>query len=185
MTGRNKFMLGAITGASALLAAIPFVVQMSSAASGGAVVSATTQQFDTDTEVPDAQEAAVDPSQAKITKDVAEQTALQAHPGQVRETKLESDDGPLVYSVMILNDIQQYEVRVDAVSGKVLSNKLDEADYHNDENKGEVDSNDNGAEVKDASGQGDAAETNEKDGQNDPNEQEDSGATQSSTASQH
>ena len=71
-------------------------------------------------------------AKAKITTDTAVQTALQAHPGQLRETKLETDDGPLVYSVMILNGIKQYEVRVDAMSGKVLSDKLDEADYHND-----------------------------------------------------
>ena len=68
----------------------------------------------------------------KITTDTAVQTALQAHPGQLRETKLETDDGPLVYSVMILDGIKQYEVRVDAISGKILSDKLDEADYHND-----------------------------------------------------
>ena len=74
---------------------------------------------------------------AKITADTAVKTALQAHPGQLRETKLETDDGPLVYSVMILNGIKQYEVRVDAISGKILSNKFDEADYHNDLNEKE------------------------------------------------
>ena len=78
-------------------------------------------------------------AKAKITTDTAVQIALQAHPGQLRETKLETDDGPLVYSVMILDGIKQYEVRVDAMSGEVLSDKLDEADYHNDVN--EKDSN--------------------------------------------
>lgn len=86
-------------------------------------------------DVQDEQETPVDPSLAKITAGTAEQTALKAHPGQLRETKLETDDGPLVYSVMILSGIKQYEVRVDAVSGKVLSEKLDEADYHNDMNE--------------------------------------------------
>ena len=79
-------------------------------------------------------------AKAKITADTAVQTALQTHPGQLRETKLETDDGPLVYSVMILNGIKQYEVRVDAISGKILSDKLDEADYRNDLN--EKDGND-------------------------------------------
>ena len=79
-------------------------------------------------------------AKAKISSDTAVQTALQVHPGKLRETKLENDDGPLVYSVMILNGIKQYEVRVDAMSGKVLSDKLDEADYHNDLN--EKDGND-------------------------------------------
>ena len=79
-------------------------------------------------------------TKAKISADTAVKTALQAHPGQLRETKLENDDGPIVYSVMILNGIKQYEVRVDAISGKVLSDELDEADYHNDLN----DKDDNG-----------------------------------------
>ena len=79
---------------------------------------------------------------AKITTDTAVQTALQARSGQLRETKLETDDGPLVYSVMILNGIKQYEVRVDAISGKILSDKLDEADYRNDLNEHEKNGND-------------------------------------------
>ena len=74
-------------------------------------------------------------NKSKITTDTAVQTALQARSGKLRETKLETDDGPLVYSVMILEGIKQYEVRVDAMSGKVLSDKLDEADYHNDLNE--------------------------------------------------
>ena len=79
---------------------------------------------------------------AKITTDTAVQTALQARSGQLRETKLETDDGPLVYSVMILDGIKQYEVRVDAISGKILSDKLDEADYRNDLNEYEKNGND-------------------------------------------
>ena len=81
-------------------------------------------------------------AKAKITTDTAVQTALQARSGQLRETKLEADDGPLVYSVMILDGIKQYEVRVDAISGKILSDKLDEADYRNDLNENEEDGND-------------------------------------------
>ena len=81
-------------------------------------------------------------AKAKITTDTAVQTALQARSGQLRETKLENDDGPLVYSVMILGGIKQYEVRVDAISGKILSNKLDEADYRNDLNEHEKNGND-------------------------------------------
>ena len=80
-------------------------------------------------------------AKARITADTAVQTALQAHPGQLREAKLEIDDGPLVYSVMILNGIKQYEVRVDAISGKILSDKLDEADYRHDLNENEKDGN--------------------------------------------
>ena len=76
-------------------------------------------------------------TKAKITADNAVQIALEAHPGQLRETKLETDDGPLVHSVMILNGVKQYEVRVDAGSGKILSDKLDEVDYHNDLNEKE------------------------------------------------
>ena len=40
---------------------------------------------------------------------------------------------------MILDGIKLYEVRVDAISGTVLSDKLDEADYHDDLNESEKD----------------------------------------------
>ncbi len=190
MTGKNKFTLGAIAGASALIVAIPLIAQMSSAASSApstASVSSTTTSSvgtkvaDTDKEVPDAQEAAVDPSQAKISADVAAQTATQAQPGTVHENKLDNEHGNLAYKVEITNAGKEYDVLVDAVSGKVIKNWEDgqggPGRGHDDANE----PNDNGAEVKDAPGQGDANETNDK---ADPNEQEDSGTTQGSTASQ-
>ena len=63
-------------------------------------------------------------AKAKISADTAVQTALQARSGQLRETKLETDDGPLVYSVMILDGIKQYEVRLTQLAGTGLESGL-------------------------------------------------------------
>jgi len=76
-------------------------------------------------------------SQAKITSDVAVQTALARVPGgQVREGELEKEHGLLVYSfdVLVPNREGVDEVQVDAKSGKVVSVKhesaADEAKEH-------------------------------------------------------
>ncbi len=138
---KNKGYLGLLGIPIALLGVVGSVAfaQTNTPQSPSSVQSA--QQAPADKEVADRDEQANTPElevKAKITADTAVQTALKAHPGQLRETKLETDDGPLVYSVMILNGVKQYEVRVDAASGAILSNQLDEADYHNDLNEQET-----------------------------------------------
>lgn len=132
---KKTFTLGAIAGASALIVAVPLFAQLSSAASGvstsTAPSSVTTQPSSTvvsrpaDKEVPDAQEAPVDPSQAKISADAAAQTALQAQPGTVHENKLDNEHGSLSYKVEIANAGKEYDVLVDAVTGKVIKSWKD------------------------------------------------------------
>jgi hypothetical protein len=69
-------------------------------------------------------------SQAKITSEVAVQTALARVPGgQIREGELEREHGKLVYSfdVNVPNREGVDEVQVDARSGKVVSVKHESA----------------------------------------------------------
>ena len=125
MKNKNKGYLGLLGIPLAALGIVGSVALAQTSTSQSTPTPLQTEQMNT----PELQ------AKAKISADTAMQTALQTHSGQLHETKLENDDGPLVYSVMILNGIKQYEVRVDAMSGKVLSDKLDEADYHNDLNE--------------------------------------------------
>ncbi len=175
-----------VAGATALIAAIPFVVQMSNAASStpattstSSVTSQPSTATDTDKEVPDAQEAATNASLAKITADVAAQTALQAQPGQVHENKLDNEGGSLAYKIEITNAGKEYDVLVDAVSGKVIKNWEDGqgGPHHGDANEAD----EHGTEVKDAS---DANEANEKPGQTDQNEQEDAPTSAATSSAQ-
>lgn len=72
---------------------------------------------------------------AKIDEAAAERTALDAAPGTVHETELEtSDNGYLVYDIEIAGkDGKEHEVTVDAGNGKVLHQDLeDEADEPDD-----------------------------------------------------
>lgn len=177
---KNKFLLGTIVGASTLIVAVPLFAQLSNAASSGSstipsqtaptqqVSSADTKDVAPDKEVPDAQEAAVDQSQAKISADVAAQTATQAQPGTVHENKLDNEHGNLAYKVEITNAGKEYDVLVDAVTGKVIKNWEDGQGGSRDGQEGK-DAN----EVKDANEKGDANEANDKNGQGDQNEQED------------
>jgi uncharacterized membrane protein YkoI len=154
---KNKFLLGAVVGVSALVASVPFLVQLSSAASASSTAAMThtssvTNANDTDKEVPDAEEAALNASQAKITAEIAAQTAMQAQPGTVHENKLDNERGSLVYKVEITNAGKEYDVLVDATNGKVIKNWED------------------GNDVNDVKGQDDANEVND---QANPNEKED------------
>jgi uncharacterized membrane protein YkoI len=161
---KNKFLLGAVVGVSALVASVPFLVQLSSAASASSTAAMThtssvTNANDTDKEVPDAEEAALNASQAKITAEIAAQTAMQAQPGTVHENKLDNERGSLVYKVEITNAGKEYDVLVDATNGKVIKNWEDGngGPYHG------KDAND----VNDVKGQDDANEVND---QANPNE---------------
>jgi uncharacterized membrane protein YkoI len=174
MAGKTKFIVGAVAGASALLAAVPFLAQMSNAASSGSSVSSVTVQQKADApdaEVPDAQEAAAAAAQAKITADTAAATALQAQPGQVKGSTLDSENGTVAYKVEISNAGKDYDVLVDAVSGKVLSSHEDGKDgngHHDDANEAD----EHGTEVNDGPDQANANEAAEAPGQSDQNEQE-------------
>jgi hypothetical protein len=83
---------------------------------------------------------------AKITPEVATRNALAAVPGsagdkKVEETELEVENGFLVYSVEIrVNGHKgEYEVIVDASSGKVLAHEIEEDDDDEDDDEDDDD----------------------------------------------
>jgi uncharacterized membrane protein YkoI len=81
---------------------------------------------------------------AKVDQAAAEQAALEAVPGTVHETELEtSDNGYVVYDIEIAGeDGKNHEVKVDAGNGEILHQDLED----------EVDESDAG-EVEDDSGE--------------------------------
>jgi uncharacterized membrane protein YkoI len=87
---------------------------------------------------------------AKIDEAAAEQAALDAAPGTVHETELEtSDNGYLVYDIEIAGkDGKGHEVTVDAGDGKVLHQELDDEADEPDE-RGDTEAADNGPDDKD------------------------------------
>lgn len=56
----------------------------------------------------------------KVSMVQAEGIALKEVPGRVRRIELETDDGVLLYEIIICQGRTKKEVRVDAVSGKIL-----------------------------------------------------------------
>ncbi|MFE4705198.1 PepSY domain-containing protein [Peribacillus simplex] len=63
---------------------------------------------------------------AKISSDQAEKIALKAVDGQVTDAELDSENGTLVYELEIKQGQKEYDVVVDATTGKVLKNQLDD-----------------------------------------------------------
>ncbi len=63
--------------------------------------------------------------QAKITMDAAKATALAAAPGKVKSGEIEKEKGKLIYSFDILSKGKLHEVNVDAMTGKVIENKIE------------------------------------------------------------
>ena len=86
---------------------------------------------------------------AKIDETAAEQAALDAAPGTVHETELEtSDNGYLVYDIEIAGkDGKGHEVTVDAGDGKVLHQELDDEADESD-GRGDTEAADNGPDDK-------------------------------------
>ena len=79
---------------------------------------------------------------AKVDQAAAEQAALEAVPGTIHETELEtSDNGYVVYDIEIAGDDgNNHEVKVDAGNGEILHQDLeDEAD---ESDAGETDDSD-------------------------------------------
>jgi uncharacterized membrane protein YkoI len=87
---------------------------------------------------------------AKVDQAAAEQAALEAVPGTVHETELEtSDNGYVVYDIEIAGDDgKNHEVKVDAGNGEILHQDLDD----------EADESDAG-ETDDAEGSDDAEDS--------------------------
>ncbi|GAA1380917.1 PepSY domain-containing protein [Peribacillus frigoritolerans] len=63
---------------------------------------------------------------AKVSRDQAEKIALKAVDGQVTDMELDSENGTLVYELEIKQELKEYDVVVDATTGKVLKNQLDD-----------------------------------------------------------
>lgn len=68
-------------------------------------------------------------SLAKIDRTAAEQAALKAVPGTMKETDLESENGFVVYGVEVAGDDgKTHDVKVDAGTGEVLHQQVDGAE---------------------------------------------------------
>jgi uncharacterized membrane protein YkoI len=112
------------------------------------------------TEVSDANEQAALAGQAKITKDQAVQAAIAQVKGTVKDTHLEDENGVVVYNVAVIDDQKQTtEVKVDAISGKVLKAEKDAGDENgqdgqeaqdDQETKDDQNQDDNGADGEQA-----------------------------------
>ncbi|MGY3312092.1 putative membrane protein YkoI [Peribacillus simplex] len=63
---------------------------------------------------------------AKISMDQAEKSALKEVEGQVTDAELDSENGILVYELEINQGQKEYDVVIDATTGKVLKNQLDD-----------------------------------------------------------
>jgi uncharacterized membrane protein YkoI len=89
---------------------------------------------------------------AKIDEAAAEQAALDAAPGTVHETELEtSDNGYLVYDIEIAGDDgKEHEVKVDAGNGKVLHQDLEEEADESDGRGDTEDADDGASDTEDA-----------------------------------
>jgi uncharacterized membrane protein YkoI len=83
---------------------------------------------------------------ANIDQAAAEQVALEAVPGTVHETELEtSDNGYVVYDIEIVGDDGKgHEVKVDAGNGKVLHQELEE-EADEPDGRGDTEAADDGA----------------------------------------
>ncbi|MBR8645045.1 PepSY domain-containing protein [[Brevibacterium] frigoritolerans] len=57
---------------------------------------------------------------AKVSSDQAEKIALKAVDGQVTDMELDSENGTFVYELEIKQGLKEYDVVVDATTGKVL-----------------------------------------------------------------
>ncbi|MDQ7861700.1 PepSY domain-containing protein [Peribacillus frigoritolerans] len=61
---------------------------------------------------------------AKVSRDQAEKIALKAVDGQVTDMELDSENGTLVYELEIKQGLKEYDVVVDATTGKVLKKPI-------------------------------------------------------------
>lgn len=66
-----------------------------------------------------------DRAKAKISRADATKTALAKEPGKVKSSELETENGILVYSFDIQTKTGIHEVQVDALSGRIVSDKIE------------------------------------------------------------
>jgi len=91
--------------------------------------------IDNTKEAPDAQETPNLESLAKISKEEAQKIALNETQGSIKGTKLENEDGNIVYNVAVANGNSETEVKIDAGNGKILKTEKEETGKEG--NKGE------------------------------------------------
>jgi uncharacterized membrane protein YkoI len=100
---------------------------------------------------------------AKIDQSTAEQAALEAVPGTVKQTDLENENGYVVYDVEVAgNDGKTHDVKVDAGNGDILHQQVDGPD-----GPGDTEDADGSGDTEDANGQGDVDEPGDSDGPGD------------------
>ncbi|WP_260286262.1 PepSY domain-containing protein [Peribacillus aracenensis] len=89
----------------------------------GEILSQEMEDSDDDDDDLSRQQAA---ETVKVSSDQAEKIALEAVDGQVTDMELDSENGTLVYELEIKQGQKEYDVVVDATTGKVLKNQLDD-----------------------------------------------------------
>lgn len=72
-----------------------------------------------------------------LSEQEAARIALVAAPGEVLDSELENDDGVMIYEFEIQQGDNIREVEVDANTGAILENKIDNGDEDEDEDEGE------------------------------------------------
>ena len=68
--------------------------------------------------------------QAKVNLNQAMQTAARSVGGTVFEAEFDNDDGQSVYEIKVAKGDQTHKVMIDAMTGKVISTRLDNDDQH-------------------------------------------------------
>jgi uncharacterized membrane protein YkoI len=109
---------------------------------GGVAYAQTTTDDDGDDGDDTVKGSVSAPDPAKIDEAAARQAALEAQPGKVTETELETNDsGYVVYDIELSGDDgKNHEVTVDAGNGEVLYQELE--DEVDDSDAGETDDSD-------------------------------------------
>jgi len=76
-------------------------------------------------------------STASVSINKAVEIALAAVPGSVTEAEFEVEDGKSIWEVEVLDANQQmFEIEIDATSGEVLKQELDDGKRHRKHRKG-------------------------------------------------
>jgi uncharacterized membrane protein YkoI len=118
--------------------AIVTAIVAASALSGIGWIAAANANTDKDADV----------AKVAIAQDHAVKIALQAVPGSVVESEFESEDGVALWEIEILGANHQVtEIEIDANTGKILSQKIDnDNDNDNDNDKNDENSKDDKAD---------------------------------------
>lgn len=114
----------------------------------GSLVKEQNKVREKEVEKNEAQEATDLADKAKISAQEAEKTALASIPGaKVLKNELGDENGTPVYEVKLTNNGKEFEIKIDATNGKILTTQTDTEEESNDknssENENQVPDNDN------------------------------------------